>query len=110
MAPAMMHSMSSGLVSVAKTIGKVLPDKAKLFKPIYGQATKNPQITQDVQKDKYAFSERSVVSTMQLLVKIMDSSPKTFHRYNCPFIIIQGGLDKLVNPQVAFELYDNAKT
>ena len=45
MAPAMMHSMSSGLVSVAKTIGKVLPDKAKLFKPIYGQATKNPQIT-----------------------------------------------------------------
>lgn len=25
-------------------------------------------------------------------------------------LIVQGGLDKLVNPEVAFELYDKAKT
>lgn len=40
----------------------------------------------------------------------MDESPKTFHKYNFPFIIVQGALDKLVNPEVAFELYDNAAT
>lgn len=45
MAPALMHSFSSGLASVAKFAGKILPDKMKLFKPIYGQASKNPQIT-----------------------------------------------------------------
>jgi len=35
----------------------------------------------------------------------MDQSPETFKNYKCPFLVIQGGVDKLVNPMVAFELY-----
>jgi len=35
----------------------------------------------------------------------MDKSPLTFKSYNMPFMIIQGGNDKLVNPSVAFELF-----
>ena len=30
--------------------------------------------------------------------------------YQCPFMVVQGGLDKLVNPEVASELYDQSKT
>jgi hypothetical protein len=40
----------------------------------------------------------------------MDKSPETFHEYTLPFMIVQGGLDKLVNPMVAFELFRNSKT
>lgn len=37
-----------------------------------------------------------------MLVDTMDKSPETFKDYTCPFVVIQGGLDKLVNPDVAF--------
>ena len=45
MAPAIMHSLSSGLVSMTKIVGKIIPDKMGLIKPVYGRATRNPQIT-----------------------------------------------------------------
>ena len=40
----------------------------------------------------------------------MEKTPQTFSQYKCPFMIIQGGLDKLVNPDGAFELYENSQT
>lgn len=42
------------------------------------------------------------LSTVDMIVKTMEESPKTFKDYKCPFIVIQGGTDKLVNPDVAF--------
>ena len=81
----------------------------RLTKPIYGKASKNPVITEFIKKDKYAFSDRMSLSTIEMLVRTMDKSPDTFQDYRCPFMIIQGALDKLVNPEVAFELYDKSK-
>lgn len=40
----------------------------------------------------------------------MDIAPDTFSQYESPFIIFQGGRDKLVNPEIAFELYSKSKT
>ena len=40
----------------------------------------------------------------------MDKTPQTFPQYQSPFMIIQGGLDKLVNPDGAFELFENCQT
>jgi acylglycerol lipase len=34
----------------------------------------------------------------------MDESYKTFDKFNCPFILFQGGIDKLVDPELAIEL------
>ena len=45
-----------------------------------------------------------------MLVDTMDKSPSTFKDYKSPFMIVQGGLDKLVNPQVAFELFAQSRT
>lgn len=45
MAPALKNSVGGGLVIVAKVLGKILPNKTKLGKPIYGRASKNPAIT-----------------------------------------------------------------
>jgi acylglycerol lipase len=73
-------------------------------------ASKNPQITEDVKKDPYSFKERAHLSTAHMLVETMDKSPDTFKDYNSPFMIVQGGLDKLVNPDVAFELFARSRT
>jgi esterase/lipase len=51
-----------------------------------------------VKLDKYAFAERMPLSTIEMIISAMDQAPKTFKKYKSPFMIIQGGLDKLVNP------------
>ena len=33
-----------------------------------------------------------------------------FSQYDLPFMIVQGGADKLISPQVAFELFQKSKT
>ena len=38
----------------------------------------------------------------------MDVAPATFDKFDIPFVVVQGGLDKLVNPIGAFELYDKS--
>ena len=38
----------------------------------------------------------------------MDTSPETFKNYRCPFFVIQGGLDKVVHPMGAIELYQQS--
>lgn len=73
-------------------------------------ASKNPQITEDVKKDPHSFKERTHLSTVHMLVDTMDRSPDTFKDYNSPFMIVQGGLDRLVNPDVAFELFARSRT
>ena len=56
MAPALMNNVGGVLVSLTKVFGKLLPEKTRLTKPIYGKASKNPVITEFVKNDKYAFS------------------------------------------------------
>ena len=102
MAPAIKNNVSGFLVGVTNTLASILGKKTKLMKPIYGRASRNPKITEDIKNDPYSFSERARLSTLQMLVSTMDKTSDTFPIYKCPFMIIQGGLDKLVNPDGAF--------
>jgi len=108
MAPALKNQVGGFLVGMSKFLKKVLPEHTKLIKPIYGKASKNPTITDFVKEDDYAYKGRINLSTTSFLTKTMDTSPATFKNYTCPFFIIQGGLDKLVNPMVAFELFTSS--
>lgn len=110
MAPALMNQLSDFVVGLASVLKKVLPENTRLTKPIYGMASKNPQITADVKEDPCSFKERAHLSTAHMLVDTMDKSPETFKDYKSPFLIVQGGLDKLVNPSVAFELFAQSRT
>lgn len=47
---------------------------------------------------------------MQMLTSTMHLTPSTFHEYESSFVIVQGGLDKLVHPDGAFELFDKCKS
>ena len=45
MAPALMNQAGDFVVGLASVLKKVLPENTRLTKPIYGMASKNPQIT-----------------------------------------------------------------
>lgn len=72
MAPALKNSVNGFLVGLTGLISKILPKKTPLAKPIYGKATSNPQITDDVKNDPHAFSGRVRLSTITMLVKVMN--------------------------------------
>ena len=45
MAPALKNSVGGFLVGLATGLAKILPQKSRLTKPVYGMAAKNPTIT-----------------------------------------------------------------
>lgn len=75
MAPAIKNNIGGFLLGVTKTLATLLPKKSKLMKPIYGKAARNPQVTDDIKKDPYSFSERARLSTLEMLVSTMDKTP-----------------------------------
>ena len=56
MAPALMNQIGGMLLGLAKTFSKLLPEKMRLTKPVYGRASRNPNITDFIKNDKYSFS------------------------------------------------------
>ena len=74
MAPAIMNSKAGLLGDIGKfgikvglRIVKFMPEKLRLRKPLYGQASKNPEITDFVKNDPYAFADRMSLSTLEML-------------------------------------------
>lgn len=51
MAPAIKNNISGFLVGVTNTLASILGKKTKLMKPIYGKASRNPKITEDIKND-----------------------------------------------------------
>lgn len=75
MAPAIKNNISGFLVGLTNTLASILGKKTRLMKPIYGKASRNPKITDDIKNDEFSFSERARVSTIQMLVSTMDKTP-----------------------------------
>lgn len=110
MAPAIKNVMGGALIGLVTGIARFLPKSTRLIKPPRGQCAKNPQITEDIEKDKLSFSDRASLKSLETMLDTMDVAPLTFSNYEANFVIVQGGLDKLVNPIGAFELYDKCKS
>ena len=53
---------------------------------------------------------RLPIRTISTLLDAMQNSQYTFDQYSSPFMMIMGGRDKLIDPQVAFELFNKSKT
>jgi len=102
MAPALKNQVGGFLVGVSKYLRTLLPEHTKLTGPIYGKASRNPTITDFVKSDPFSYKGRVNLATTAFLTSTMECSPDTFKNYRCPFLIVQGGLDKLVHPMVAF--------
>ena len=99
MAPALKNQVTNFTIGLTKTLGFIFPKKLILPRPaLPGRCTRNPEVTKSNQTDKLVFRDKVSISTMETMLRIMESSPETFERYSCPFMVIQGGLDKVVNP------------
>jgi hypothetical protein len=55
MAPATQYIYGGWFVKLVNTFLKFALKKAQIIPPVYGQATRNPQISEDVKADPYAF-------------------------------------------------------
>lgn len=98
MAPAIRSQFSSGLTKVVRGMVRMLPPQTKLIHQIYAQATSNPQVTDDIKNDFLCEKGRLRLSTVEMLLSVMEQAPTTYRYFSAPFLIVQGGHDKLVNP------------
>lgn len=56
-------------------------------------------------KDEFAYNGRASFHAIKVILQAMNDAPATYKDYDTPFVVIQGALDKLVNPEGAVELY-----
>ena len=54
--------------------------------------------------------EKVQLGTLLTMKEFLGDSKPTFKEYNQPFMVVQGGCDKVIDPQVAFDLYSQSKT
>lgn len=74
----------------------------KCYVPVKGLATKNKMVTDDLIKDPLFFSGEIPANTYKVILNSLNECSKSFGSFNRPVLIIQGGLDKVVNPEGAF--------
>lgn len=108
MAPALKGDYSMFVVAASSFLRFILPEKTKLTPPLYNNCNRNPAIAKFIEKDPYAYKGRASLATMNFLLKEMSRCSATFKNYNCPFLIIQGGSDKIIDPIVAFQLFQES--
>lgn len=101
--------VGSLLCTIAATISKLLP-KAKCLAPIRGVATKNKNVSDELQKDPNYYSGEVPANTYKLLLNALNECSKTFSNFKANVLIIQGGLDKVVSPEGAFDLFDSCQS
>lgn len=103
-APAIKPFQSDFMISVVKTLGKLVPKK-QWIPPKRGIATKNPGISEEMFADPLTYSDEMRPGTAATILSAMQESERMYEKLQCPWLIIQGGVDKLVDPDVAVELY-----
>lgn len=68
------------------------------------QDTKNPQIKEEREKDPYAYHGGLIPCSIKMILDCEEELMRTFEEFKCPFLMVQGGVDKLVDPFQAEEL------
>lgn len=87
-----------------------IPGEMKLIPGNINAVSRNPKIMEDTLADELFIKSRIKLRTVNTLFEIMENAPRTFKDYDLPFMVVMGGKDKLIDPNVAFELYSQAKT
>lgn len=110
LAPAIKNHMPSGVARVICGISSMLPKTTRLLPHRLGYSTKNPQVEEDILHDEFAFNGRASFRAIEVLLRAMNEAPATFPEFSAPLVVVQGGLDKLVNPDGSFELIEKARS
>lgn len=74
------------------------------FSASYVNGSKNPEVLEDNMKDPYINWNATLPGTGRNLIKMMRETPETFSTYTSPFLVIAGGMDQIVDPDIGHEL------
>jgi len=95
------------LYAFAVPLGNVAP-RWNVIKLSGGRCHKGPAMTAYMRSDPNTFTDKMCPSTIKMILTASDESNKTFEHYTSPFLVIQGGIDKLVDPDVGFDLMERS--
>lgn len=105
------HKTFSQLHLLVNLLQWFLPNQLRLvpnLKP--SDCCKNPEYPEYCEKDRLFNRSWHRLRTISSLGRWMLESEATFKDYEVPFLVVQGGRDKVIDPQVAFDLFAAAKT
>lgn len=83
-----------------KKIGKLLgacAPRLKIVDQTFGSATKYDQ-TERILQDPYGYTGKVVPGSIKVILDLMEEIEGEWDKFNSPFILIQSGVDKLVDP------------
>jgi alpha-beta hydrolase superfamily lysophospholipase len=69
-------------------------------------ANRNPSVQEEESQDPYMFNGKLYVATVAALFNLMEECRKNLHLLKTPFVVAQGRIDKVVDPNGAFDLIE----
>ncbi|KRX02516.1 hypothetical protein PPERSA_11856 [Pseudocohnilembus persalinus] len=88
---------------IARCIGSFLP-RIRTVPQSRGQSSKNPQISEDAEKNPYIYTGKVIPGSVKTILDLTDLCYESYEKLTTPFLVIQGGMDKLVDSDLAKEL------
>ena len=79
-----------------------------MVEPTGGVGSRNPKIDDKRSKDILINRQKHCVKSVHFLFSTMERCGETFKDYRCPFLAVQGGIDKLIHPMGVFDLYEQS--
>lgn len=91
--------------ALLKVVGNIIPKIAFMPKE-RGKSNLNAQCDKFYKNDEYSYNGKFVTGTGKTMMDMILKCPQTFKDYDCPFLVVQGGVDKLINAEGAKDLYE----
>ena len=79
-----------------------------MVEPSEGIGSRNPKISEKRFKDPLVNNRKHCVKSVHFLFSTMERCKETFKDYKCPFLAVQGGIDKLIHPMGVFDLFEQS--
>ncbi len=73
-------------------------------------AARNPEVFDEEDIDPYIYKDKLYVATCAAMINLINECEKHMSTLNTPFIVSQGKIDKVVDPNGAFDLMEKSTT
>lgn len=105
MCPALKKNISKYIVGLVRIMRSILPEYTSLHKFSLENSNRNRAMIRKKEADPFYYKDRYRLATIHSLLTTMAANPQTYRDFRCPFLIIQGGIDKSVDPAEPYKLF-----
>lgn len=105
MCPALKKNISKYTVGLVSIMRSILPEYTRLGRFALDNSNRNKAMIRKKENDPFYFKDRFCLATVHSLLSTIGQNPQTYKEFVCPFLIIQGGVDRSVDPAEAFRLF-----